>query len=65
MSDWRSRAACLGRGDAFFPDPSDAERVAKAEAICRYCPALIECRAYSRELRPEAGVWAGKLRGKK
>jgi hypothetical protein len=65
MADWRERAACLGKGDAFFPDPSDTERVAKAEAICRYCPVIENCRALARANREESGVWAGKLRGKK
>ena len=60
--DWRNRAACLGKGDAFFPDPSDTERVAKAEAICRYCPVIEDCRTVARAGREKYGVWAAVMR---
>lgn len=60
--NWRDKAACLGREDMFFPDASDTVAVAKAEAICTYCPVLENCREFARKNREEFGVWAGKLR---
>ncbi|MGW2213599.1 WhiB family transcriptional regulator [Nonomuraea sp. NPDC001684] len=35
------------------------EREQRAKAICRRCPALVECLAYSLELDPGEGIWAG------
>lgn len=63
VPDWRDDASCNGRDpDMFFPDPSDHVRVAKAEAICGFCPVIDQCRALARANREEFGVWAGSLR---
>lgn len=56
--DWAERAACRGMDTArFFPsreEPIEPE----LRALCRACPVLRDCRAYS--LRwPVHGFWAG------
>lgn len=61
-ADWRDDASCVGRWDLFFPEPGDTVSVAKAEAMCAFCPVIEQCRTLARANREEAGVWAGKLR---
>jgi hypothetical protein len=40
--DWRARAACIGQGDAMFPD-SDKTRIEDARNICAGCPVSTAC----------------------
>lgn len=47
---WRSAAACLGSDpELFFPSGTTGsvyrEQVAAAQAVCRRCPVVTECRA--------------------
>lgn len=57
--DWRTRAACIGRWDAFdrtWEQNGPASRK-EALAICRGCPVRQEClAAYGHEAH---GVWGG------
>ena len=32
--------------------------------ICASCPVLVECGAYAKAVRPRAGFWAGRQRGR-
>ncbi|MEZ0366788.1 WhiB family transcriptional regulator [Mycobacterium sp. pUA109] len=63
MTDWRSRAACLGHDpDLWFPQPS--ERPHEAIAICRTCPVIAECADFARRTVQLHGVWGGRARHK-
>jgi WhiB family redox-sensing transcriptional regulator len=64
QQDWRSSAACTGKTEHFFaPHGEQAEargiREAKAMAICRVCPVILDCRSYARTHR-ELGFWGGE-----
>lgn len=64
QQDWMSAAVCAGRTEHFFAphgEQADARTVreARAAAICRTCPVLIECRDYAR-LHREHGFWGGE-----
>ena len=60
--DWRKRAACLGKEDQFFPDPSDRYAIRAAVAICAECPVKKQCQEFARTIRVRHGIWAGSLR---
>ena len=56
--------ACRGQTEHFFPpfgELADARAVreARAAAICRVCPVLLDCRSYARHHR-EQGFWGGE-----
>ena len=56
MSDWRTRAACRDEDpEIFFPDPSDTDTRAQAEAICAKCPVRTECGLNADRF----GIWGG------
>jgi WhiB family redox-sensing transcriptional regulator len=60
MTDWRTRARCLGADpELFFPERGASTRVAKA--ICGTCPVQTECLAYGTdpETYPSHGIWGG------
>ena len=62
--EWRSRAACVGYADLFFPQP-DLTHVRVAVAICRTCPVVRECGDYAEQRNEKHGVWGGRNRGAK
>ena len=55
---WRDRAACHGNDVLFLSErPKD---VAQAQRICLDCPVFDQCQDYAKQIRPTAGVWAGR-----
>lgn len=62
-SDWRHQAACRELdGELFFPVGNTAAGLAQAEAakaVCRDCPARLDCLAWALETGQDAGVWGG------
>lgn len=57
---WWDHAACKGRTDLFFPALGNMRGLAAAKRICRRCPVIDQCRAYSLRLPPRTlGVFAG------
>ena len=61
---WTDEAACQGQTRLFFAPAGErpearAVREAQARAVCRACPALVECRDWAREHR-EYGFWGGE-----
>lgn len=71
LTRWQNEATCAryyseGRTDYWFvdtenePDPDQrAHKRQMAAALCKACPALEACRAYSQALKPTDGIWAG------
>lgn len=66
MSDmsWQLEGTCRKDPEMFFHpegerDATKRQRIAKAKAVCRECPVLAQCRAYTLENREEYGIWAG------
>jgi WhiB family redox-sensing transcriptional regulator len=64
QQDWMSEAVCTGKTEHFFaPHGEQAEaravREARALAICRVCPVILDCRSYARHHR-ELGFWGGE-----
>ena len=63
--DWQLSAACRGMDSATFFHPPDernaarANRIEQAKAICRGCPAMMECREHALRAREPYGVWGG------
>lgn len=55
--DWRGRGACQSEPDAFFPDRSNMEGIAKAKALCSACPVKKLCLAEG--VSEGYGVWGG------
>lgn len=58
--NWRNRAACKGAGDVFLLPMTHGKLVinrkaAAAQAICRECPVLLECRSWLAEFWAENG----------
>lgn len=43
---------------------ADASPEHELMEICSACPVLAECNAYAKALRPRAGFWAGRRRGR-
>src|SRR4029453_11397416 len=61
---WADEAACRGESRLFFAPAGErpearATREAQARAVCRGCPALVDCRDWAREHR-EYGFWGGE-----
>ena len=63
--EWQLHAACRGMdSDTFFHPPGErnharSDRIAKAKAICRQCPAISECRQHALSVREPYGIWGG------
>jgi WhiB family transcriptional regulator, redox-sensing transcriptional regulator len=60
---WRTRAACrMEEPELFFPvgtsGPALAQ-VARAKAVCRRCPVLVQCLTVALTTGQTAGVWGG------
>ncbi len=61
---WMDEARCRGKTDVFFAafgerPEARAVREAKARAVCRSCPVIMQCRRWAREHR-EYGFWGGE-----
>ncbi|MQA10682.1 MAG: WhiB family transcriptional regulator [Pseudonocardiaceae bacterium] len=63
--DWQLHGACRDMDSDLFFHP-DAERgyareqrVARAKAICRSCPVLVECRNHALTAEEPFGIWGG------
>ena len=58
-------AACRGMDSAaFFHPPAERnaareKRITQAKAVCRACPAIVECREHALRVREPYGVWGG------
>lgn len=65
MDDFRDRAACVGTDpEIFFPvgapgAPVYERELAKAKAVCRRCPVMIDCYFYALDQGIEYGVYGG------
>ena len=63
--EWQLDAACRGMDSAiFFHPPAERNtrrdnRIARAKAICRCCPAIIACRAWALRTMEPYGIWGG------
>src|SRR5437763_17171559 len=55
---WRIRAACKGRLDLDFIDPTPAE-AEHCRALCAACPVLERCRAEALATGEPWGIWGG------
>jgi WhiB family redox-sensing transcriptional regulator len=63
-SEWRTRAACRGHGDIFWPDWAGGRNAyADALAICARCPVRDPCARYAATVPDLTGVWGGRLIG--
>lgn len=59
--DWRTRAACRDQPGAWDGDATPDDR-AHAMTVClNDCPVLTQCDAFARSIRPDGGVWAGRI----
>lgn len=56
---WKKRAACLGSGVSFFPDPAETSEMYRAKKICRACPVRSQCLDYALSLPDQIGIWGG------
>jgi WhiB family redox-sensing transcriptional regulator len=61
---WTEQAECRGESRLFFAPAGErpearATREMQARAVCRACPALMDCRDWAREHR-EYGFWGGE-----
>jgi len=62
---WQEQAACRGTEAAIFfagsgeSDEDRRDRVDRAKAVSRQCPAQAECRAFALRTREPYGVWGG------
>ena len=62
VADWRARAACSGYPNTlFFPasDNPDEPVIARAKAICSFCPVIDDCLEYALETNQRSGIWGG------
>ncbi|MFE3206320.1 WhiB family transcriptional regulator [Embleya sp. NPDC059237] len=61
--DWRHVAACRNEDpELFFPIGTTGPallQIEEAKSVCRRCPVMERCLAWSLESRQEAGVWGG------
>lgn len=65
--EWRSEAACLGHPnpDLWFPGPGRHGDAAKAVAVCRGCPVIVQCRQWAQRHDPAHGIWGGVTAGER
>ena len=57
--DWRTRAACKGLTDLFFPGDGDSWTAVQAKTVCETCPVRRECREFAQDSGERFGVWGG------
>ena len=63
--EWQLAAACRGMDSGTFFHPPDErnsareERIARAKAVCRACPAIQQCREHALRVREPYGIWGG------
>lgn len=59
---WQVGAACTAENTADFylppDDPEHRDTTARLKQLCKKCPVLVACRAYSLEYETQ-GFWAG------
>jgi len=62
-SAWIERAHCIGEDpELFFPVGTSGpalEQTERAKAVCRACPVIDTCLAWSLDTCQDAGVWGG------
>lgn len=58
MADWRVSAACSGRTDLDWIDPTQAQE-AECRAICAACPVRVACLAEALSDPDNMGIWGG------
>ncbi|MFC8428281.1 WhiB family transcriptional regulator [Streptomyces sp. NPDC057253] len=57
-SAWRVRALCVGEDpELFFPLAETDRATARARAVCRRCPVLVDCRDWAVRHGEADGVW--------
>ena len=61
MSDWESKARCLGHEtNIWFPTPDGPDPLgAKAKAICARCPVAVACLNFAVRQRITVGIYGG------
>ena len=63
--DWQLHGSCRGQDSATFFHPEGERgrarslREARAKAICRSCPVLMQCRSHALKVGEPYGVWGG------
>lgn len=58
--EWSKRASCNGvEPELFFPDEREVSKIQEAKAVCRNCPARLECLLYAIEVDAEEGIFGG------
>lgn len=69
--EWQLRAACRGMdAEAFFHPEGErgqarTARVARAKAVCRRCPVIVECRSHALAAQEPFGIWGGLDEGER
>lgn len=59
-------AKCAGMDTKiFYPDAKDHRGRRAAEAICKECPAQLECLKMAIDTKEEAGIWGGASPGER
>ncbi|MFF4906364.1 WhiB family transcriptional regulator [Streptomyces sp. NPDC001260] len=57
-SAWRLQALCVGEDpELFFPLAETERATARARAVCRRCPVLLDCRDWAIRHGETDGVW--------
>lgn len=63
---WQLRSLCRGNHAHLFFPPSTFERKedrerreARAKAICKVCPVVVDCANYAITIREPFGIWGG------
>ncbi|TQJ92301.1 WhiB family transcriptional regulator [Streptomyces sp. SLBN-31] len=55
---WRLQALCVGEDpEMFFPLAETERATARARAVCRQCPVLLDCRDWAIRHGETDGVW--------
>ncbi|MER5507604.1 WhiB family transcriptional regulator [Streptomyces sp. NPDC059690] len=57
-SAWRLQALCVGEDpELFFPLAETERATARARAVCRRCPVLLDCRDWAIRHGETDGIW--------
>ncbi len=59
MATFEDQRCGLGDTEVFFPDHESGQDAEAAKAICRACPARLECLDYAVTTFQDAGIWGG------
>lgn len=59
LPEWRTRAACRGRFDLDFIDPTTPAEAAECRALCAGCPVRERCLVEALSTGEAWGIWGG------